>query len=98
MFPTIRPTLSKFFKLSYFDTTTGEYGKGLEDWYLVGFWVIVFTLLRASAIEYLFFPFARKNGIRTHKALVRFAEQAWLLLYYTFFWTLGMVCATLVLG
>lgn len=90
MFPTVRPTLSKFFKLSYFDKATGEYGKGMEDWYLVGFWVIVFTLLRASAIEYLFFPFARKNGIRTHKALVRFAEQAWLLLYYTFFWTLGM--------
>ena len=52
----------------------------------------MFTFLRATSVDYIFMPFARRGGISTKKDLIRFAEQAWLLIYYSVFWTLGMVC------
>lgn len=58
---------------------------------LVGFWIIVFTGLRAAVMDYVLIPFAQKGGIGKRKAQIRFAEQAWLFLYYTLFWSLGMV-------
>jgi hypothetical protein len=52
----------------------------------------MFTFLRATAMDYIFTPLARRGGISTKRGLIRFAEQAWLLVYYSVFWTLGMVC------
>lgn len=42
-------------------------------------------------MEYMLAPFARLQGVTKRKTLTRFSEQAWLFLYYTIFWTLGMV-------
>jgi len=64
---------------------------GSDDAYLVTFCVILFTGLRAAAIEYLLAPFAKYRGISKRKDITRFSEQAWLLIYYSFFWTLGAV-------
>jgi len=42
-------------------------------------------------MEYVLKPFARANGIKSKKGLVRFAEQGWMFLYYAASWCLGMV-------
>jgi very-long-chain ceramide synthase len=42
-------------------------------------------------MEYVLAPFAKRQGIKTRKDLTRFTEQAWLLVYYSVFWTMGVV-------
>jgi len=42
-------------------------------------------------MEYIFAPFAKSQGVAKRKDITRFSEQAWLLLYYSVFWTLGIV-------
>lgn len=44
-------------------------------------------------MRWLWKPLARVAGIRDKRSVVRFAEQGWNLLYYTVFWTLGVVSA-----
>jgi hypothetical protein len=51
----------------------------------------LFTGLRVLVMEYVLDPIARYNGIKTRKGLVRFKEQAWLAMYCTCSWSLGMV-------
>lgn len=56
----------------------------------------MFTGLRAAVMDYLLIPIAQMAGIRRKKEKVRFAEQAWIFVYYTAFWSLGMVRTTLI--
>lgn len=42
-------------------------------------------------MEYVLAPIAKLQGITKRKDLTRFSEQAWLLVYYCFFWPLGVV-------
>jgi acyl-CoA-dependent ceramide synthase len=58
---------------------------------LVFFYIVVFTGLRTATIEYILAPFAHKLGVNKKKERIRFAEQAWIFIYYTAFWSLGMV-------
>lgn len=44
-------------------------------------------------MEYVLAPFAKYMGISKKKEVTRFAEQAWLVLYCTAFWSLGFVCS-----
>ena len=44
-------------------------------------------------MDYLLTPLAQIAGIEKKKGRVRFAEQAWIFLYYSAFWSLGMVSA-----
>lgn len=67
------------------------YQQGPKDFAFVLYWIIVFTGLRATTLVYLLVPFARLCGLRKPKLQIRFAEQAWLFLYYAAFWTVGMV-------
>jgi hypothetical protein len=89
--PKSRVHTRKFFQLSYYNPKTGQYGIGHDDSLLVTFSVIVFTGLRAAVMEYVLAPLARSQGIQKKKLQNRFCEQAWLLTYYIFFWTLGVV-------
>ncbi|KAF8543194.1 TLC domain-containing protein [Trichophaea hybrida] len=89
-FPHLRPTLRKFYEVSYFNPVTGLYGKGIDDLYLVFFWIVLFTFLRSTILDYVFVPLARLGGINTKKGVVRFSEQAWLVVYYGSFWGVGM--------
>lgn len=89
--PALRPSIDKFYLVSYHSPATGRHGKGTDDAYFVFFWIVVFTFLRAAAFDYVFIPLARVGGVRSPKALVRFSEQAWLLAYYSIIWPLGMV-------
>ncbi|KIN02839.1 hypothetical protein OIDMADRAFT_27332 [Oidiodendron maius Zn] len=70
---------------------TREYRVGFNDAFMVLFWVIIFTGLRAVSLEYILMPLAKKGGIKTARKCTRFSEQAWLLIYYSVFWMLGMV-------
>ncbi|KAK4161404.1 putative sphingosine N-acyltransferase [Cladorrhinum sp. PSN259] len=88
--PRAREHTAKYFTLSYYNAKTGEYGLGAKDSYLISFFIVLFTLLRASTMDYILAPFARSWGISKRKDVTRFTEQAWLLIYYLVFWPLGM--------
>ncbi|KAK4647063.1 Sphingosine N-acyltransferase lag1 [Podospora bellae-mahoneyi] len=88
--PRAREYTSKFFTLSYYNQNTGKYFLGGDDWYLIAFFIVVLTGLRAGIMEYVLAPFARAKGVHKKKDIVRFSEQGWLLVYYSFFWPLGV--------
>ncbi|KAF2199724.1 longevity assurance proteins LAG1/LAC1 [Delitschia confertaspora ATCC 74209] len=89
-FPRARWRTSKFLHLSYYNPTNGLYGSGNDDIPFVALWIVIFTFLRAAVMDYILHPLARAGGIKSRKGSVRFCEQAWLLIYYSIFWTLGM--------
>ncbi|KAM4065560.1 TLC domain-containing protein [Hirsutella rhossiliensis] len=88
--PKARTHTRKFFHLAYYNQETEKYGIGFDDAYFLTFCIVLFTGLRAGTMEYVLAPFARLQGVAKRKILTRFSEQAWLLLYYSVFWTLGM--------
>lgn len=90
--PKARAHTRKFFHLAYYNQETEQYGIGFDDAYFITFCIVLFTGLRAGTMEYVLAPFARLQGVAKRKILTRFSEQAWLLIYYSVFWTLGMVC------
>ncbi|KAH7316699.1 TLC domain-containing protein [Stachybotrys elegans] len=87
--PKARTHTRKYFTLSYYNQRTGQYGIGPDDAFLITFFVILFTGLRASIMDFILSPLGRKAGITKQKLLTRFSEQAWLTVYYSVFWTLG---------
>lgn len=97
--PKARPYTSKFFNLSYYNPATGMYGLGFDDFYFITFCIVLLTGLRAGTMEYVLAPLAKASGAGDkRKDLTRFSEQAWLIVFYTIFWPLGMVgypCALL---
>ena len=92
LFPSLRPSTTGFFWLSHRDALTGMYEPGSEDLKFVVLWIVIFTGLRAGVMDYILLPWARSLGIHKKKKGLRFAEQAWLIVYYSFFWTGGLVC------
>ncbi|KAG5928516.1 hypothetical protein E4U42_000499 [Claviceps africana] len=90
LIPKARSHTQKYFQLAYFNAKSGEYGIGCEDVYFLSFCIVLFTLLRAGFMEYILSPFAKMQGVTKKKDQVRFTEQAWLLVYYSVFWTMGM--------
>lgn len=90
-FPRARRHTQKFFQLSYHNPSSGKYTIGWDDLPLVFYWIIVFTGLRAAVMDYVLEPLAQAAGIDKKKDKVRFAEQAWIFIYYTASWCLGMV-------
>jgi acyl-CoA-dependent ceramide synthase len=90
-FPKARRHTRKFLELSYYNPDSEEYTLGWNDACMVFYWIVLFTGLRASVMDYVLTPFAQWAGIEKKKDLTRFAEQAWLLIYYSVFWSIGMV-------
>lgn len=89
--PKARAVTHKFFHLCYYNSDSDQYGVGFDDVYVIAFFIVLFTGLRAWTMEYLLAPLAKSQGISKRKDLTRFSEQAWLLVYYCFFWPLGVV-------
>ncbi|KAG9244027.1 TLC domain-containing protein [Calycina marina] len=89
-FPRARRHTRKFFELSYYNAATGEYCSGWNDAFMVFFCITVITGLRATVMDYVLTPFAKKYGVKTTRDQTRFSEQAWLLVYLSFVWPLGM--------
>lgn len=87
-FPDLRPRLEPFFTLQY-DLPNGMYYQGRKDiWFILGF-VVLFTGVRAACLDYIILPLARA-GVKKRKMQIRFAEQAYLLLYYIVIWSWGV--------
>ncbi|KAL2869520.1 longevity assurance proteins LAG1/LAC1 [Aspergillus lucknowensis] len=88
--PAARENTSGFFLISHYNPETQRYAIGRNDASFLAFCVILFTALRAILIKYLLGPLARRCSIFRPRDVTRFSEQAWLLCYYTVFWTLGL--------
>ncbi|KAI4113307.1 MAG: hypothetical protein LQ345_005686 [Seirophora villosa] len=89
-FPRARHHTRKFYRLSYYNPSSGKYALGWDDSFLVIYWIIVFTGLRAGFMDHILTPLAQMLGLEKKKEKTRFAEQTWVLTYYIFFWPLGM--------
>ncbi|KAK6208097.1 Sphingosine N-acyltransferase lag1 [Pestalotiopsis sp. IQ-011] len=89
LMPKARPYTTRFFTLSHYDADTGLYTTGPGDNYFIAFCIVLFTGLRAGCMENVLAPLAKLWGISKKKDMTRFAEQAWLLIYYLVFWPLG---------
>lgn len=90
-FPRIRQSTRRFYQLSYYNPDTGKYAAGWDDIYMVLYSIVALTGLRAFTLDYVLAPLAGMLGIKKRKDKSRFAEQGWVLIYYTAFWSLGMV-------
>ncbi|KAI1361104.1 TLC domain-containing protein [Xylaria arbuscula] len=88
--PKARPHTLKFFTLSYKNPQSGDYAIGGDDYHFIAFCIVLFTGLRAGLMEHVFAPLAKQWGLNKRKDMTRFSEQAWLLVYYSFFWPLGV--------
>ncbi|KAL8834296.1 MAG: hypothetical protein Q9176_007574 [Flavoplaca citrina] len=89
-FPRARHHTRKFWRLSYPNSSSEKYALGWDDAFLVVFWLVVFTGLRAIVMDYVLTPLAHLLGLKNQKDKTRFAEQAWILIYDSTFWSLGM--------
>ncbi|KAK5989689.1 Sphingosine N-acyltransferase-like protein FUM18 [Cladobotryum mycophilum] len=88
--PQAQPYTTKFFTLSYHNPQTGKYAIGYDDFYLIAFSVVLFTGLRSACMHYALEPLARLLGLSKQKEVTRFAEQSYMLMYYSCFWPMGM--------
>ncbi|KAF7196286.1 Sphingosine N-acyltransferase lag1 [Pseudocercospora fuligena] len=89
LFPSLRHNIKACFLLSYPTEVSGQYGIGPRDIYLVGSFIIYFTGFRAFMMDYALIPLAGYCGLR-RKAKTRFAEQAYMLVYYVIYWFWGL--------
>jgi acyl-CoA-dependent ceramide synthase len=90
LYPSLRSYTAPFFEMAYYQPSTGLYIHGRDDLYFVISAILAFTAVRAIFIDWIFRPLAKSVGLK-RKASIRFAEQAWLLVYYATFWVFGMV-------
>jgi len=91
IFPRARPHTRLFLEMSYYNPVEKNYTQGWDDMYVVCFWIVALTGIRVAVMDYVLKPIARYGGIDSKKSQTRFAEQGWLCVYATFFWSLGMV-------
>ncbi|KAK4624633.1 Sphingosine N-acyltransferase-like protein ALT7 [Fulvia fulva] len=90
MFPSLRDITKACFQLSYPAQVEGQYSQGSRDMYFVASFVVFFTGIRAFMLDYVLIPLATKCGIGRRKGKVRFAEQAYMLIYYAIYWSWGL--------
>ncbi|POR38501.1 Sphingosine N-acyltransferase lag1 [Tolypocladium paradoxum] len=88
--PRARPSTAKFFQLSRLNPRTGKYATSTDDFCFMAFCFVLFTGLRAGVMDHVLAPLARRRGVAKKKAVTRFAEQAWIVIYCSVFWPLGM--------
>ncbi|KAH3676213.1 hypothetical protein WICPIJ_009173 [Wickerhamomyces pijperi] len=84
--PLLTPYTSKFLYLQYRyedHLTETVYGIGVDDFYFVFSGVIIMTFIRSFTMLYVLRPITRALNINSHKAVQRFLEQGWYLVYYS---------------
>ncbi|KAG5659642.1 hypothetical protein KAF25_002201 [Fusarium avenaceum] len=84
-----QPLTAKFTTLSYFNEETGEYGVGFDDNYLVAVLIVALTGLRDATMRFALAPITTVCGLSKNES-TRFKEQAWLFIYYSTCWSVGM--------
>jgi acyl-CoA-dependent ceramide synthase len=60
----------------------GQYGKGVNDFYFVGFYALIFTFLREFIMCMVLHPAAGYFGIKKEAKVRRFMEQTYSMIYY----------------
>lgn len=88
LFSDLRDKTGGFFMLSY--PLDDLYGIGPQDLKLVLGFVVFFTATRAASLDYIFEPLAERLGITKTKTRMRFAEQSYMIFYYTLYWCWGL--------
>lgn len=71
-------------------TSSALYVKGIDDIFIVAFWVVAFTFIREVVIRFLWFPLAKMGGVTRHSTLARFGEQGWNIVYFSVMWSAGV--------
>ncbi|KAJ2556236.1 Sphingosine N-acyltransferase lag1 [Coemansia sp. RSA 1933] len=60
----------------------GRYTRGWGDTYYILRWLLIFTALRVTVMQWVLEPFARWYGVRSSRKVIRFGEQGWQTIYY----------------
>jgi len=84
------PFAETFLFLQNQDPMNGLYSKAWTDFNFIGFWIVVFTFLRAFVMTVVLKPFAIWAGVKKQHQQNRFQEEGWVCIYYSISWTLGM--------
>ncbi|KAI7945288.1 hypothetical protein MJO29_011676 [Puccinia striiformis f. sp. tritici] len=69
--------------------TSNRYGKGTNDFYFLGFYIIVFSFIRQTVTEFILRPYSRYLGLRGTKQ-DRFVDQGYAVFYWGSFTLIGM--------
>ncbi|KAK6828531.1 TLC domain-containing protein [Apiospora arundinis] len=88
--PAAQPYTSRFFSLSYYNPRTDKYGTGPSDLCFVATCIVLCIGVRAAIMQHVLEPLARRLGVAKDKDVTRFAEQSWMLVYYSVAWPLGV--------
>lgn len=88
LFDDLRNMTGGFFMLSY--PLEGVYGIGPHDLKLVFGFMTLFTAARVAVMDYVLKPLAVELQILKPKTQTRFAEQSYMIVYYTVFWSWGL--------
>jgi acyl-CoA-dependent ceramide synthase len=72
------------------DVTDPRYRKGWLDLVFIAYNIVFFSFVRQFALFRISFPIARYFGIRKESKLVRFGEQGYAILYFSFFGAWGV--------
>jgi TLC domain/TRAM1-like protein len=67
-----------------------SYGKGIDDFKFLGFYMVVFTFTREFCMQQLLLPMARRAGILSRSKQSRFMEQTYTALYFSVFGPFGI--------
>lgn len=78
----IHGTLEAMIIPSYSFDGTDQYGKGINDFYFVGFYTIFFTFLREFMMCVVMRPLAIILGVKKPGKINRFMEQTYSMFYY----------------
>lgn len=81
-FAPLRFYTSKFLSLHHVDPLNGKARVGPDDICFVAMWVVNLVLLRAVMMRFVWVPLGRFLKLKSHKTLLRFAEQGWSFAYF----------------
>ncbi|ESW97214.1 hypothetical protein KL918_000822 [Ogataea parapolymorpha] len=83
------PWFSKFYTLQYKYPRGDFYDMGIDDSYFVIFSVLNLVLIRGFCMLYILKPIAQSFQMYKLKAIQRFKEQGWSIIYFSLSWALG---------
>ncbi|KAG7851366.1 hypothetical protein KL941_001035 [Ogataea angusta] len=83
------PSFSKFYTLQYRYPHSNFYDMGIDDSYFVIFSVLNLVLIRGFCMLYILKPIAQSFQMYKLKAIQRFKEQGWSIIYFSFSWAFG---------
>lgn len=74
-----------------------HYSKSLLDLAFVGFYIVVLSFTRQSITEWVLRPFTVSRGIKSESKILRFMEQGYTFIYFSFTSVMGLVRLSITL-